>query len=226
MQKYKWITGISLMMFAIVIGCKTQFTTTKTSYTSIESPQAFERGKELAFSNCAGCHYDRSVNKFIGTQIHDVPGIAGKVFSANLTHSKSNGIAPKYTDAEIRYLLKTGIARDGRFLSYMLRPNMAEEDINAIIVYLRSNDPAVSAADTTVGLTHFTLIGKVYMNLKAKPVPYRADVKMPPANDPAAVGYYLVDNLGCFHCHSKTLKSLDFRFPQSNQRLPGRRHKV
>jgi mono/diheme cytochrome c family protein len=217
MQKYKWIIGISLMMAAIVISCKTQFTTTKVNYTAVQSPQAFERGKELAFSNCAGCHYDRSVNKFIGTQIHDVPGIAGKVFSANLTHSKSNGIAPKYSDAEIRYLLKTGIARDGRFLSYMLRPNMAEEDINAIIVYLRSNDPAVSAADTTVGLTHFTFIGKTYMNLKAKPVAYRANVKMPSENDPAAVGYYLIDNLGCFHCHSKTLKSLNFANPNQTK---------
>jgi len=47
---------------------------------------------------------------------------------------------------------------------------MAEEDINAIIVYLRSGDPAVSAADTTVGLSHFTFIGKAYMNLHADPL--------------------------------------------------------
>jgi len=53
-------------------------TTTKADYKAVRSPEAFERGKELAFSVCAGCHYDRAVNKFIGTQIHDVPGIAGK----------------------------------------------------------------------------------------------------------------------------------------------------
>jgi hypothetical protein len=208
--------GIVLLII-IIIGCKTQFATTTSSYTVITSSEAFARGKELAFSNCAGCHYDHSVNKFIGTQIHDVPGIAGKVFSANLTHSKTNGIAPKYTDAEIRYLLKTGIARDGRYLAYMLRPNMAEEDINSIIVYLRSDDPAVSAADTTVGITHFTLIGKAYMNLQAKPIPYRANVKMPAKNDLAAQGYYLIDNLGCFHCHSQSLKSLNFLYPDKTK---------
>jgi hypothetical protein len=172
MKKLNCIIVISALITVIIISCKMQFATTKTSYTAIPSPQAFERGKELAFSICAGCHYDRSVHKFIGTQIHDIPRIAGEVYSANLTHSKSNGIAPRYSDAEIRYLLKTGIARDGRFLAYMLRPNMADEDINAIIVYLRSNDPAVSAADTTVGRTHFTFIGKAYMNLHANPVTY------------------------------------------------------
>ena len=47
-------------------------------------------------------------------------------------------------------LLKTGIARDGSFKGYMLRPNMVDEDIDDIIDYLHSNDPAVAAADTTV----------------------------------------------------------------------------
>lgn len=213
MKKYKLIVAINVMVIAIIISCKTRFTTTKANYTAVKSTEAFERGKELTFSICAGCHYDRSVNKFIGTQIHDVPGIVGKVYSANLTHSQSNGITLHYSDAGIRHLLKTGIARDGRFLSYMLRPNMAEEDINAIIVYLRSDDPAVSAADTTIGLTHFTFIGKAYMNLHAKPVAYQQGIKLPAANNEVAMGYYLVDNLGCFHCHSKSLTKLDYLHP-------------
>jgi len=202
-----------MVAVAIIISCKTRFTTTRSNFTAVSSPAAFERGKVLAFSICAGCHYDHSINKFIGTQIHDIPDIAGKVYSANLTHSKTNGIAPLYTDGEIRQLIKTGIARDGRFLNYMLRPNMAEEDINAIIVYLRSNDPAVAAADTTVGLTHLTFMGKTYMNMHAKPLEYKQGVKLPPASDQVALGYYLVDNLGCFHCHSASLTKLNYLFP-------------
>src|ERR1700748_1328857 len=114
---------------------------------------------------------------------------------------------------KIRYLLKTGIARDGRFLAYMLRPNMAGQDIDAIITYLRSDDPALRAADTTVGLTHFTLIGKAYMGFTAKPVAYQSNVKMPASTDKVAMGYYLIDNLGCFHCHSKKLTSLNYLKP-------------
>jgi mono/diheme cytochrome c family protein len=213
MKRYNWLIGISIIVTAIVLSCRTQFETNKVQYTAVKSPEAFERGKELTFSICAGCHYDHSVSKFIGTQIRDVPGIAGKVYSANLTHSKKNGITPRYSDAEIRYLLKTGIARDGRYLSYMLRPNMAEEDINAIIVYLRSDDPALGAADATVGVTHFTFIGKAYMNAHAKPLTYKTGVKLPPANDQVGLGYYLVDNLGCFHCHSKSLTKLNYLNP-------------
>ncbi|MHB8206363.1 hypothetical protein [Mucilaginibacter sp.] len=211
-QKNNCILALCVIVaVVIVISCKTKFDTTKANYTVSQSPADFERGKELAFSICAGCHYDHSVNKFIGTQIHDVPGIAGKVYSANLTQSKSNGVISHYSDAEIGYLLKTGIARDGRYLSYMLRPNLAETDIKALIVYFRSADPAVSAADTTVGKTDLTFIGKAFMNIKAKPIAYRSNVKIP-ANQ-VDLGYYLVDNLGCFHCHSASLTKLNYLQP-------------
>jgi mono/diheme cytochrome c family protein len=217
MKKLSYIISLIIIMAAVAISCKTRFATTTSHYTSIASAADFERGKELAFSNCAGCHYDKKVNKFIGSQIHDVPGIAGKVFSANLTHSKSNGVTDKYTDAEIRYLLKTGIARNGRFLAYMLRPNMAEQDIDAIIVYLRSDDAALHAADTTVGLTRFTIIGKAYNGFTANPVPYQSNVRIPLSTDKVAMGYYLIDNLGCFHCHSKKLTSLNYLNPDQTK---------
>jgi len=218
MRNYK-STAIIIIMLAviIIISCKTRFETTKATYKAETSQQAFERGKVLAFSICAGCHYDHKVNKFIGTRIEDVPGIAGKVYAANLTNSKTHGIPPHYTDAELKYLLKTGIARDGRFLSYMLRPNMADEDINAIIVYLRSNDPAIMAADTTVGLTHFNFIGKIYMSASAKPIEYKDGIKRPSENSPVALGYYLVDNLGCFHCHSKSLTAINSQYPDQTK---------
>jgi hypothetical protein len=219
MKKYKWIAAISIMMaIIIIVSCKTKFETTKADYKATRSPAALERGRVLVYSICAGCHYNRTVNKFIGTKIEDVPGIAGKVYSANLTHSKTHGLLPRYSDAELRYLLKTGIAKDGRFLNYMLRPNMADEDINAIIVYLRSDgDPALAAADTTIGLTHFTLIGKMYMGAKAKPVAYQANIKRPSESQPVALGRYLVDNLGCYHCHSKSLTAINSLYPEQTK---------
>lgn len=211
MDKFKWVAGITLLMAVIIISCKTRFDTTKASFTAVRSADAFERGKELTFSICAGCHYNRTTNKFTGNKIEDIPAIAGTVYSANLTHSKTHGVTSRYTDAELRHLLKTGVARDGRFLSYMLRPNMAEDDINAIIVYLRSDDPAVAADDRIAGTTHFTFIGKMYMDMHAKPIAYKSGVKVP--DNQTALGYYLVDNLGCFHCHSKSLTKLNYENP-------------
>jgi mono/diheme cytochrome c family protein len=196
-------------MAAIIIdSCKTTFTTAPTDFKATITTQAIERGKVLVFSSCAGCHYDRTIHKLIGTPIHDVPGIVGKVYSANLTNSRTNGRPPQYSDAQLKYLLKTGINKDGRFIPYMLRPNLADEDVNAIIAYLRSNDPAVTAADTTIGLTHYNIIGKIYMGFTAKPLPYNPGIKLP-TND-VAIGKYLVDNIGCFHCHSQSLQKLNY----------------
>ncbi|MGZ3872798.1 MAG: c-type cytochrome [Mucilaginibacter sp.] len=213
-MNYKLITISLLLAVIIAISCKTHFKTTRSDYKAVVSEANFQHGKNLVYSICAGCHYNRAVHKFIGNPMNDVPGIAGKVFSANLTNSLSHGLTPRYSDAEIKYLLKTGIAKDGRYISYMLRPNMADADINDIIVYLRSNDPAVSAADTTVGLTNYNLVGMAYMSLKAKPAPYRTAIHRPAATDPVALGRYLVDNIGCYHCHSKSLKSLNYLNPE------------
>lgn len=216
MKKLTWIIGISAVIAIMIFGCKTKFPTTQTSFKAAASADALARGKVLAFAVCAGCHYNQAANKFVGNRIEDVPGIAGKVYSANLTHSKTNGIMHKYTDAEVKYLLKTGIARDGRYLSYMLRPNMADKDIDAIIAWFRSDAPSLTGGDTTVGLTDLSVAGKLFMNLKAKPVPYQANVEMP-GNDPVKLGYYLVDNLGCFHCHSKSLTSLNYLTPNQTK---------
>ncbi len=208
-----------LMAVIIIVSCKTKFDTTKTSFTANRSSEAFERGKILVYSICGGCHYSKEEKKFIGTQIHEVPGIIGKVYAANLTNSDHFEWAspPHYSDAELKYLLKTGIARDGRFLSYMLRPNMADEDLNAIIAYLRSDDPAIAAADTTIGLTHFTPPGKLIMNIMAKPLAYNPGIKRPAENDSIATGRYLVDNIGCFHCHSHSLTSLNSLDPEQSK---------
>ncbi len=218
MKKLKLTAVIAVLTTVIVvISCKTHFETTKSSFKATNSPEALQRGHVLVYSICAGCHLNHSDNKFIGNQILDVPGIAGKVYSANLTHSKTHGLTERYSDAELMYLIKTGVARDGRFLAYMLRPNMADNDINDIIVFLRSDDPGLAATDTTVGLTHFTEAGKIYMDQHANPLPYKTGVARPAANDSTATGRYLVDNLGCFHCHSKSLTALNLQDPEKTK---------
>ena len=216
MKKSNWTLLFILAAIAMitVISCKTHFETTNSDFKAERSQEAVARGRVLVYSICAGCHYNRQAQKFIGNRIEDVPGIAGKVFSANLTHSKTNGMPGKYTDGQLKHLLKTGVAYDGRFIGYMLRPNMAESDLNAIVAFLRSDDPALAAADTTVGPTHYNLIGKMYMGMHAKPLPYKTIASRPGENEPVALGRYLVDNLGCFHCHSKSLTSLNDLYPE------------
>jgi len=222
MKNYKKTAAICCLLAVIITAaCRTHFDTTLASYTVTHSSAAFERGKVLTYSICGQCHFDKGTRKLIGMQMKDVPGIIGKVYSANITRSKSHGVTVHYTDAELRYLLKRGITRDGRFSEYMLRPNMADADIDAIIVYLRSDDPAVSPGDTTIGLTHLNFIGKAVMGMKAKPAAFRSDVKLPSESDLAGLGRYLVDNVACYHCHSKSFNSLNYEHPELSKNYMG-----
>jgi len=183
-----------------MVGCKTHFETQSTGFTANKEANV-ERGKMLVMSSCAGCHYDPSTKALTGMQYMETPKIAGKMFSANLTHSKISPFG-KYNDAEFAYLLRTGIARDGHFIPYMLRPNMSDEDISAILAFLRSDDPVVQANDHVAGKTHLNLIGKMGKPFLGKPLPYQAHIASPDKNDAVAYGRYLVDNIGCYHCHS------------------------
>lgn len=208
-----------LCLFILIVGvsCKFYFKTTKDQFIATKQSSSFERGKNLAFTICAGCHYDHTTNKFIGKSLNDLPKIAGHLYSANLTHSTTNGIPPKYTDAELFYLLKTGIGRTGRFLPYMMRPMMADEDINDIIVYLRSNDPPLTAADTTVGKTYINLVGKTGIRFASSPQHYTKGVQRPSEDDPVAYGRYLVAVIGCYHCHSSKVLGLNYADPEKSK---------
>lgn len=206
-----------MTLLFVIAGCSFYFKTTKDQFTAKANSVSFERGKNLAFNICAGCHYDPKVGKFIGRDLNDLPKIAGHLYSANLTQSKSNGLPPQYSDAELFYLLKTGISKSGKFTPYMMRPMMADDDINDIIVYLRSNDPAVAATDTTVGKTHINFIGKAGIRFASKPQPYNKGVQTPDENNPLVYGRYLVAVIGCYHCHSKKVLGLNYFDPEKSK---------
>jgi len=193
------------------------FKTTTDSFQAKQESESLERGKNLVYNVCAGCHYDPKMKKFIGKSLNDLPKIAGHLYSANLTHSTTNGIPPHYTDAELFYLLRTGISKSGKFMPYMMRPTMADQDINDIILFLRSNDEALAAADTTVGKTHINFIGKIGLRLASKPQPYNKGIPRPDENNSVAHGKYLIGVIGCYHCHSKKVLGLNYLEPEKSK---------
>src|ERR1700757_4857090 len=99
--------------------------------------QAFDNGKNLAFNICGQCHYDQKTKHFTGLPMEDMPNFMGKIYSANLTHSLSHGIISGYTDNQLANLLKTGVSNDGRYIPFMVRPNLSEEDMADIFLYFR-----------------------------------------------------------------------------------------
>lgn len=210
----KWLMGICAVSIVLTYSCKTHYKVVEHPFTVVRTHATIENGKNLVYSSCAGCHYNRSDKKFIGNRLHELPRALGKLYSANLTNSEVYGITKHYTDAQLAYLIKTGIKKDGKFVPYMVRPNMADADVNDIIAYLRSNDAAVAAGDTSVGKTHLNLLGKMAINSK-KPQPYKENIARP--TESIANGRYLVDNIGCFHCHSKGITSLNYLYPEKSK---------
>ncbi len=214
-RKKLLVTGILIMIGCW--GCRFYFDTTRESFISKKIPPSFERGMILVYTICAGCHFDHTSSKFSGKSLNDLPAIAGHLYSANLTHAATYGRPDKYTDAELFYLLKRGIAKNGRFMPYMMKPMMADEDINDIIVYLRSNDAALTADDTNPGKTRINLIGKMGIRFLMRPTPYNKGVARPDENNPVAYGRYLVGIIGCYHCHSRKATGLDFFHPENTK---------
>lgn len=217
MSKTRNIIFYSVIAGFFTMSCWWYFNTTTDHFEAKKNSDAVQRGKNLAFNICGGCHYDPAVGKFIGRSLNDLPKIAGHLYSANLTQSLTDGRPPKYTDAELFYLLKTGISKSGAFMPYMMRPMMADEDINAIIAYLRSGDPAVAALDTTRGKTHINFLGKTGIRLGAKPQAYNKGIPLPDENDPIVYGRYLVAVIGCYHCHSRKVFGLNYLHPENSK---------
>lgn len=209
----KKIVVIITFLSFVMLSCRFYFNTTKDNITIDPAQISIANGKNLTYNVCGGCHYNAEVKKFIGRPLNDLPKIGGKLYSANLTQSKTDGIPVKYSDTELFYLLKTGIAKSGKFMPYMMKPMMADEDIKDIIAYLRSNDPAVTAADTTVGISHINFIGKTGIRIASKPQPYTKGIQRPDENNDTAYGRYVVAVVGCYLCHSKKVLGLDYSVP-------------
>ena len=200
----------AIILPVIITGCSFYFSTTKDQVKTISKPQSYERGKNLVFTICSGCHYDQKTNRFIGKSLNDLPKIGGHLYSANLTHSKIYGRTDAYSDAELFYLLKTGISRSGKFMPYMMKPMMADEDVNDIIVFLRSDDPSLRASDTLVGQTYINFIGRTGLRFVMGPQPYNKGVQRTDEHNPVVYGRYLVAIIGCYHCHSRKILGLNF----------------
>lgn len=198
-----------------VISCRSTYPTITDSFTADAGKADIAHGEALVMSSCGGCHYVASKGRLMGRKMDDMPKIAGKVYSANLTASKKYSPVPHYSDAELAYLLRTGIKRDGHFVPYMLRPNMSDKDIRDIIAYLRSGKGHAAPTDTVAGHSKLNFIGKWSLHIIGKPQPYRQSIPHPQTE--VELGRYLVDNIGCFHCHSKKVISLNYLYPEKTK---------
>jgi len=217
LQKQKYLLpGICciLQLAVLLQGCRMQYP--ETDYT-VEKFSLAE-GKQMTLLVCGSCHYNEATKRFSGKKMDDVPGMIGSVYASNITRHPEAATG-KYTDAELARLIRTGVSRTGKWMPYMMRPNLSDEDLQNILAYLRSEDELVKPLAEKPGRTRYTPFGKIMLT-RTKPLPYAGTRVAKPIQE-VALGKYLVDNLACFHCHSKSITSLDYLHPEKIQRIHG-----
>lgn len=104
-----------------------------------------------ALGHCMECHtpmvegsFDFSRTGAGGFLFHKPLGLEHAAVAANITPHPEQGIGA-WTDDEIKTAMTQGVSRDGRVLAPIMGfpyyKNMSDEDLDALIVYLRSLPP-------------------------------------------------------------------------------------
>lgn len=185
----------------------------------VSTPESIAKGKKIVTTLCASCHMNQETGKLTGKHMLDAPTEFGVIYSQNITQDKTHGIG-EWTDSELIYLLRTGIKKDGKYAPpYMAKlPNMADEDIDAIISFLRSDDPMMKADATPDQPCEPSFLTKLLCRVAFKPFPMPlTKLSLPDTADEVAFGRYLAHNYDCFSCHSADFKSVDFMHPTQSE---------
>jgi mono/diheme cytochrome c family protein len=169
-----------------------------------------EHGRYLAryVANCGACHGAPALMDVL--PVADVPLSGGLqwdippgVFHApNITPHDGTGIGA-VSDGELARALRYGIGADGRaLLPFMEMQGLADDDLAAIISYLRRQDPVEHAVPAHT----YTLLGRIVRaTALANPI---GPVETPPAAAPREVGIerggYLAGSVAnCWACHTE-----------------------
>jgi len=183
------------------------------------TPERVARGKRTAEMLCVACHFDSSTGALTGKKMVDLPSQFGEARSLNITAHPEKGIG-QWTDGELAYLLRTGIARDGRYTPpWMIKlPSISDDDLHDVIAFLRSDDPMVQPRDVDDGPSNPSFLTKLLCRVAFKPLPYpKQPVVAPPREDRLAYGRYLVTGrLQCFPCHSADFSTVDDLHPEKS----------
>ena len=174
-----------------------------------KDPKVIARGRYLALgpAHCFGCH-SRPEDEAAalrgdevapaGGHVFDIP--PGKLFAPNITPDPETGIGRR-TDAELARIMRLGIRADGRVaMPLMPFQNLADEDLVALLSYLRSLKPVKNAVPDH----EWHLLGDFLRAFVLKP---EGPAGTPPARMVPSVtaeyGRYLAHSVAnCNGCHT------------------------
>jgi hypothetical protein len=178
----------------------------------VSTPEMVARGEYLAnhVMVCMDCHSTRDWTKFSGPITGEKLGRGGEVFDQRFGFPGSfvsKNITPfhlkDWTDGEIFRTITTGVNKHGKALfpvmPYKYYAQMDDEDIKAVICYLRSLPPVEQ--ENPESKADFP------MNFIVNTIPLKANPgKRPDPSDVLAYGRYMTTAAGCRECHTKQEK--------------------
>jgi mono/diheme cytochrome c family protein len=184
------------------------------------TPERVARGKRTVEMLCAGCHLDSATGGLTGKRMLDLPPQFGESWSRNITSHPVKGIG-SWTNGQIAYLIRTGVARDGRYIPpWMIKmPIVSDEDLRDVIAFLRSDDPLVQPRDVDDHDSRPSFLAKALVHTVFKPLPWPSRaITAPPPTDEVAYGRYLVTSrLLCYACHSADFTTNDDLHPERSR---------
>ncbi len=158
-------------------------------------------------AHCMDCHGNKSSNPLTNTMDNVTPSGGmewklpiGLLYSPNITSDKETGIG-KLTDGEIARTLRYGVGSDNRaIIDFMPFHDMSDEDLGAIISYLRTIPPVKNE----IPRPEYNLLGKVIKAFMIKPVGPSGEVPRSVAKGPTVeYGKYLTNSVAnCRGCHT------------------------
>ena len=169
---------------------------------SAQTPSPVERGRYLVETvvACGNCHTPKGPQGDLpnmalagGFTIEEAPFTA---IAPNITPDPDTGIG-KWTDDQLFLAIREGKRPDGSIIGppmpFELYRGLADEDVRAMIAYLRTVKPIRN------------VVAKSTYRMKLPPSwgPPVGEVKAPPRSDKVAYGAYLAGPLGhCMDCHT------------------------
>jgi mono/diheme cytochrome c family protein len=162
------------------------------------------RGEYLVSVACVGCHGADGGGEFPLTGgmdfAEEIPMPIGSMQAANIT---PGGILAERTDGELFRDLRYGFSPEGRLgmMTFMPYRQLSDEDTQAIIAFLRSQEPVTTASN---GGDKVNLLGAIlFFGAGLVPLPEQVTgvISAPPQGMTAEYGKYVATFGECRGCH-------------------------
>ena len=175
------------------------------------TPEQIARGEYLASVSCNGCHgadgqRDQPLTGGLDLAA-EIPLPLGPMIAANITPA---GIIRERSDGELFRLLRYGFNGDNQVSAVMANMPyraLSDEDLVAIIAYLRSREPVESSGMRGSELNFLAAV-MTGAGLFPIPEPIHGVVTAPPRGGTAEYGRYVAIIGDCITCHGPDLTGM------------------